>query len=225
MDPVTLAMLLGTGATVAKQLPAILPSKYGAEERNRLEQLLRKQSAGELGLTDDELRIMQNRVGSSITAAGQAAQNERNRLLAGSGVGVGGGAALLQAQLADEQKTRAMTEAGARVEEADMLRRQQQEEDILALRASIADRRANRMAALGNVAATAIEAYNANKPLDKMMASVAQLSPEEQAAFNKKVVDQMSTNMKLTPEKSEQLLQTFQANPELAAYYRTIGGK
>lgn len=220
-------MLLGTGASVAKQLPDLVPTRYQAEEKQRLQTLLKKQQAGDLGLTDEERRLMEGRLTGGITAASEAAANERARFIAGSGTQVGGGQALLQAQLADEQKARAISEANAKIEEANMMKKQQQEEDILALRASIADVRAKRVAALGNVAAGALVAYATNKPLDNMMKQVSQMSPEQLTAFNTGLVQKMSTDLKLPPEKTEQLLQTFSNNPDLASYYlmASRGGK
>lgn len=227
MDPVTLALLLGTGTTAARQLPALLPSSYEAKQKSDLKNLLQKQSAGELGLTDEERRLMESRLMSGVAGASQQAANERARFLAGSGAQVGGGQALLQAQLADEQKTRALAEANAKIEEANLQKKMQQEEQIGALQGLQAERRAQRLGAFGNIIGAGVEAYTSNAPLDKMMSTVKALPPEQQQAFNQALISDLANKQGWSPERTQQVVDTFSQNPELAQYYlmTSRGGK
>ena len=72
MDPITLAILAGTAATAAGQLPQLIPSKFERENKARLEALQRQKKAGTLGLTGQEEALMERRLAGRSQAAGAA---------------------------------------------------------------------------------------------------------------------------------------------------------
>lgn len=141
---------------VASQLPDLLPSKYEREQKKKLEDLKRQQELGTLGLTESERAMLENRLQARSSQAQQQAIQEQQRLLAGGGQALGG-QAMLGSQLAQESAQRAQTEIARTIEEQNIARAREQQDEIAALESAQGEYAATRRAAIGGIAGTTLE--------------------------------------------------------------------
>ena len=141
---------------VATQLPNLLPSKYERDQKKKLEELQRQQELGTLGLTEQERSQLEARLQGRSTAAQQQAIQEQQRLLAGGGMAIGG-QAMLGSQLAQESAQRAQTEIAQSIEDQNIARIREQQDEIAALEAAQGEYQQKRRAAVGGIAGTTLE--------------------------------------------------------------------
>jgi len=215
MDPITLAILTGTAATAAGQLPQLIPSKFERENKARLEALQRQKKAGTLGLTGQEEALMERQLAGRSQAAAQGAEAERNRLLAGSGGAVAGGA-LLGAQLGEEERQRAEERISTEIMSQDIQRKRQQEEEIRALQAAEGQRQAEAQAAAGAIVGAGIEAGASTAAQERLFAL---RKPSEQT------VQAYSKILGVSPDEARGYLEFAAVNPEAFKYQDMIMGK
>jgi hypothetical protein len=217
MDPITLAILAGTAATAAGQLPQLLPSSFERQNKRRLEELQAKEQAGLLGLTEKEQAIMDRKLQGASQAAAMGAESERNRLLAGSG-GVQAGSALLGAQLADEERQRAQERISTEVMAADEARKQQQKQEIAALQAAEGQRQAEAQAAAGAILGAGVEAGITTAAQERLFAGAK--APSTQS------VQALATQLGVSPDEARGYIELSVTNPEIFKYLTALkGGK
>ena len=205
MDPITLAILAGTAATAAGQLPQLIPSKFERENKRRLEALQRQQKAGTLGLTGQEESLMERRLSGRGQAAAMGAEAERNRLLAGSGGAMAGGA-LLGAQLADEERQKVEERISTEIMQADLERKRQQEEEMRALQAAEGQRQAEAQAAAGAIIGSGIEAGATTAAQERLFAAAR--NPSTQS------VQAVSSALGVSPDEARGYIELAATNPE-----------
>jgi hypothetical protein len=213
MDPITLAILAGTAATAAGQLPQLIPSKFERENKRRLEELQRQQKEGTLGLTGQEEALMERRLAGRSQAAAMGAEAERNRLLAGSG-GAQAGGALLGAQLADEERQRAQERISTDIMQADLERKRQQEEEMRALGAAEGQRQAEAQAAAGAILGAGVEAGVTTAAQERLFAGAR--SPSTQS------VQALSTSLGVSPDEARGYIELAATNPEVFKYLTAV---
>lgn len=215
MDPITLSILAGTIGTAAGQLPQLIPTKYDREQKQRLEDLRRKEELGLLGLSEQEEALMGRRLQGRSQAAAQAAEAERNRLLAGSGGATGGGA-LLGAQLAEEERQRAEERISTEIMQADLEKKRRQEDEIRALEAARGERQAQALGAAGAIVGAGIEAGVTTAAQERLFAGAR--SPSQQS------VQSLATTLGVSPEEARGFIELSATNPEVFKYLTAIQG-
>jgi len=139
--------LFETGANVIKA-----GEGFRQTEKERLAELERKAAMGTLGLTSAEEDVLSRQMLSPVQALARQQNIEQRALMAGMGGATGG--AGFQSMLANQEaEQRRIAAAAAKIAEADLLKRQKQEAEILALQQAEDTAKANRRAALlGGVA-------------------------------------------------------------------------
>ena len=139
--------LFETGANVIKA-----GEGFRQTEKERLAELERKAALGTLGLTSAEEEQLSRQILSPAQALARQQAIETRALLAGAG-GASGGAGFQSMLASQEAEQRRIAEAAAKVAEADFIKRQKQEAEILALQQAEDTAKANRRAAiLGGIA-------------------------------------------------------------------------
>lgn len=209
MDPITLAILAGTAGTAVSQLPQLIPTKFEREQKRRLEELQKKEKAGQLGLSAEEEALMSRRFAGATQAAAMGAESERNRLLAGSG-GVTGGTALLGAQLADEERQRSQERIQTEIMAADLEKKRRQEEEIRGLEAARGERQAQALGAAGAILGSGIEAGVTTAAQERLFAGAR--APSQQS------VQALSTTLGVSPDEARGFIELSVTNPEMFRY-------
>lgn len=213
MDPVTLSILAGVGATAASQLPQLIPTSYDREQKKRLAELQRKEELGMLGLTDQERRVLEGRAGGAMQQAQQQAAAQRQQYLAGGGSATGG-QSLLQAQLADEQKRQARERINTEIEAQDLAKQQRQIEEMRALEAARAERKSQAVAAGGAILGAGIEAGVTTSAQERLFAGAKAPSANS--------VQALATTMGITPDEARGFIELGATNPEMFKYLSLI---
>lgn len=213
MDPLTLSILAGVGATAASQLPQLIPTSFDREQKKRMEELKRKEEMGTLGLTDNERRVLENRFGGASRQAGQYAAAERAKYLAGSG-GATGGASLLQAQFADEQRQQAQERINAEIEAKNLEKQRMQTEELRALEAARGERKAKALGAAGAMLGAGIEAGVTTAAQERLFAGARAPSSNS--------VNALAVAMGVSPDEARGFIELAATNPEMMKYLTAI---
>ena len=146
------AITPGLGTTVGAGVGALGGLLMGGEtdaeriQREKLEELQRRQELGQLGLTDEEMNVALGQAQGALSQQQQAQRAQQAGLLATTGVGAG--AALRAGQEEASQARREMADARQRVEQADLKQKQAEEEQITQLAALEQQRAAQEREAL-----------------------------------------------------------------------------
>ena len=150
------------GAAIGAGIGAIGGTIAGAEtegealQRERMEELMRRQELGQLGLTDQEMNVALGQAQGALSQQQRAQRAQQAGLLATTGVGAG--AAMRAGQEEASQQRREMAEARQRVEEADVAQRRAEERELQVLgqleQKRAAEERAAMLDALGTTAST-----------------------------------------------------------------------
>jgi len=152
------------GAGVGALGGALISGETDAErmQRERFEELQRRQELGQLGLTDQEMNVALGRAQGALSQQQQAQRAQQAGLLATTGVGAG--AALRAGQEEASQARREMADARQRVEEADVAQRRAEEEQLVQLGALEQQRAAQeREALISSLGSVGTEAYVAGQ--------------------------------------------------------------
>jgi len=213
MDPVTLSILAGVGATAASQLPQLIPTSYDREQKKRLAELQRKEELGMLGLTDQERRVLEGRAGGAMQQAQQQAAAQRQQYLAGGGSATGG-QSLLQAQLADEQKRQARERINTEIEAQDIAKKQRQVEEMRALEAARGERKAQAVGAAGAIIGSGIEAGVTTSAQERLFAGAR--TPSQNS------VQALATTMGISPDEARGFIELGATNPDMFKYLSLI---
>ena len=136
------------GAGVGALGGALMGGETDAErlQRERFEELQRRQELGQLGLTDQEMNVALGRAQGALSQQQQAQRAQQAGLLATTGVGAG--ATMRAGQEEASQARREMADARQRVEEADVAQRRAEEEQLVQLGALEQQRAAQERAAM-----------------------------------------------------------------------------
>jgi hypothetical protein len=216
MDPITLSILAGVGATAASQLPQLIPTSFDREQKKRMEELKRKEEMGMLGLTDNERRVLENRLGGASRQAGQYAAAQRAGYLAGSG-GATGGASLLQAQLADEQRQQAQERINAEIEAKNLEKQRMQTDELRALEAARGERKAKALGAAGAMLGAGIEAGVTTAAQERLFAGARAPSSNS--------VNALAVAMGVSPDEARGFIELAATNPEMMKYLTAINSE
>lgn len=158
----------GVGTAIGAGIGGIAGLATGGEtdaermQRERMEELMRRQELGQLGMTDQEINVALGQAQGALSQQQQAQRAQQAALLATTGVGAG--ATMRAGQEEASQQRREMAEARQRVEEADIARRRAEEQELQAL-GQLEQRRAEqeRAAMLQAVAAGAGQVQQAKE--------------------------------------------------------------
>jgi hypothetical protein len=127
-------------------------------QRERMEELMRRQELGQLGMTDQEINVALNQAQGALSQQQQAQRAQQAALLATTGVGAG--ATMRAGQEEASQQRREMAEARQRVEEADAVQKRAEEQQLVELTALEQQREAQeREAMLSALTQTAAQLY------------------------------------------------------------------
>ena len=146
------ALAPGVGTAIGAGVGALGGALMGGEtdaermQRERMEELMRRQELGQLGLTDQEINVALGQAQGALSQQQQAQRAQQAGLLATTGVGAG--AAMRAGQEEAAQERREMAEARQRVEEADVAQRRAEEEELVQLGALEQQRAAQEREAL-----------------------------------------------------------------------------
>ncbi len=158
------ALAPGVGTAIGAGVGALGGALMGGEtdaermQRERMEELMRRQELGQLGLTDQEINVALGQAQGALSQQQQAQRAQQAGLLATTGVGAG--AAMRAGQEEAAQERREMAEARQRVEEADVAQRRAEEQQLDALTALEQQRAAQeREALISALGETATQVY------------------------------------------------------------------
>jgi hypothetical protein len=158
------ALAPGVGTAIGAGVGALGGALMGGEtdaermQRERMEELMRRQELGQLGLTDQEMNVALGQAQGALSQQQQAQRAQQAGLLATTGVGAG--AAMRAGQEEAAQERREMAEARQRVEEADVAQRRAEEEQLVQLGALEQQRAAQeREALISALGETATQVY------------------------------------------------------------------
>ena len=216
MDPITLAILAATAGTAASNLPSLLPSKLAKENQRRLEELKKREEAGQLGLTSREEAALTGRLRSGAEAVQEESQNVQQRLLAGGGMATGG-QALQQAGQAAEQAMALETEVAQKVLEADLAERSREEDEMRALEAAAEERRRELVGAVGAIAGAGVEAGFTTSAQQAIIQGQKDISPEKAQA--------LAGQLGVSEEEARGLYELAIQNPEMLKYMTALQSK
>jgi hypothetical protein len=212
-----IAGIAGAAGATINSLPALLPNKYDREQKRRLAALQRQEELGLLGLTEQERSILEGKLAGRADATNQQAAQERNRILAGSGQALGG-QALEQAFLKDNAAAQNQVAVQQAVEEQDILRKNQQIDEMRSLEAGVEQTRKNKVAAVASVAGGALEGTMSMKAQQKLI--------QGQKEASSRSVKSLSATYGISEDEARGLMETSAKNPELLQYLALIkGGK
>jgi hypothetical protein len=210
----------------ASSLPDLIKTSYDRQQLAQLDALQAKKRAGTLGLTEEERRLMESRLSGAAQAQAAASNAQQRSLLAGSGAS--SGAALLGAQQAAEQAAKAREAVAAQVEEKNYLAKQQQLDEMAALQAAIAEKKARQLGALGSILGAGVEAAATTVPQSKFItpsADLQALQGRSDAAVNEQQVISFADKYQLAPDKARTILEAIRNNPELLQTLQAQRGK
>lgn len=213
IGPMGLTGIASIAGGVATQLPDLLPSQYEKSQKKKLEDLQRKQELGLLGLTEQERSVLENKLQSRSQVAAEQSQADINRLLAGGGQALGG-QALLNAQLAAETRQRQESDISKQIEEQNLIKAQQQVDELSALEAAQAETKAKRRAAIGGIAATTLEGA---------LRTAAQTQYIQGArAPNEQTVNSYAKLYGISPDEARGMIEYAAQYPELDFYRQML---
>lgn len=137
MDPVTLALLIGGGLGAVQGIGSSMANNQQQKyNREQLDELMKLQASGGLGLTPDEQRLMDQQLMNPVQAAASQMQTAQQQALAASN---GGASGAQLARLRQEQArtiTGAQQQAASQILAADQARALQQKNEIEARQAA-----------------------------------------------------------------------------------------
>jgi hypothetical protein len=230
MDPLTLSLIAAGGQAIGS-LPDIIPSAAERDQKKELDKLKRRQEQDLLGLTTQERSAIENQLQTKTQSQFDAAQAQRNRLLAG-GMGVGGGDKLLADAAMSEAQGRVAAEAAQQVEMADLARAREEEQMIRDLQATQGEYARARADALASIPTAGIGAYVGQMAPEALLK--AGVGEGRSFAAEAQGIGLMMQEFGLNEGQARQQLNylksanprlyKFYTNPETQAYMSMIGG-
>ena len=217
MDPVTLAILAGAAGTALSNAGS-LAGGIGLQQENkkRLEALKKKEEMGALGLTAQEEASISGRLRGAQKTAQEQSEALQKRLLAGGGMATGG-QALASEAAAQQARMAAESDVAQQVLEADLARKQQQEDEMRALEAAVAERRREAIGAVSAIAGSALEAGLTTSAQQATIQGQKDISPAQVAG--------VAQAFGVDETQARGMIEMGYKNPELAKYmFMTASG-
>lgn len=215
MDPITLAILASTAGATLGNLPALIPSRANRENKKRLEELERREAAGELGLTRKEESAISGRLRSSAAGVQREAEDLQKRLLAGGGVATGGQALAATGQAA-QQRMALESDVQQKILEADLAEKQRELDEKAALQAAVEERRREVVGAVGSIAGAGLEAGLTTSAQQAIIQGQKDISPQ--------AVSGLSQQLGVSEEEARGLYELSLENPEMFKYLTALQG-
>ena len=174
------------GAGVGAIGGALMGGETDAErmQRERMEELMRRQEMGQLGMTDQEINVALNQAQGALSQQQQAQRAQQAGLLATTGVGAG--ASMRAAQEEASQERREMADARQRVEELDVAQKRAEEQELQALGRLEQQRAAQEKEAMLGALQEGITAIDRAKQLDFLQTQAL----DERTQREKRIEDQ-----------------------------------
>ena len=218
MDPVTLAILAGAGGAAIEGAGTLIGgAQLQRENKKRLEALKKKEEMGALGLTAQEEAAIAGRLRGAQKTAQEQTESLQKRLLAGGGMATGG-QALASEAAAQQARMAAESDVAQKILEADLARKQQQEDEMRALEAAVAERRKEAIGAVSAIAGSALEAGLTTSAQQATIQGQRDISPEQVAG----VAQAFGVN----EAQARGMIEMGYKNPELAKFmFMTSAGK
>lgn len=216
MDPVTLAILTGAAGTAISGAGNLIGgASLQAENKRRLEELKRKEEMGALGLTAKEEAAITGRLRSAQEGAIQASEDLQKRLLAGGGMATGG-QALAGQEAATQARMQAESQVAQQVLEQDLARKQAQKDEMRALEAAVAQRRAEAIGAASAIAGAGLEAGLTTAAQQATIQGQKDIAPTQIAA--------LADALDITEEQARGYYELSLRSPETLKYIGLIKG-
>ena len=218
MDPVTLAILAGAAGTALSNVGGLVGgAKLQQENKKRLEALKKKEEMGALGLTAQEEAAISGRLRGAQKTAQEQTESLQKRLLAGGGMATGG-QALASEAAAQQARMAAESDVSQKILEADLARKQQQEDEMRALEAAVAERRREAIGAVSAIAGSALEAGLTTSAQQATIQGQKDISPAQVAG--------VAQAFGVDEAQARGMIEMGYKNPELAKFmFMTAAGK
>lgn len=214
ITPIGTAALIGAGGAALSSLPTLIPNETDRANKKRLALLERKAAANLLGLSTDEVAVLDSRLTARSDQASAVAENQRNALLAKEGVT--GGAALQAAIASDAERSRLEAENSNKIAEADLITKQAQQEEIAALRAAVSERTGQKVAAVTGIAKDAAEAA--------IQTSAQQQYMQGKLKADETAVKLLSSKYNLNEDDARGLYEAVNRNPAVGTLFEAMRG-
>lgn len=215
MSPILIAALAAGAGSALANAGTLMPSDLAKSNKARLEELKRKEEMGALGLTTKEQAAMENRLRGGQQRIADAAQFERERLLAGSG-GAQAGASLAQAAQAEQTQMAMETDIANKVLEQDLLKEAQQVDEMRALEAAVDQRKRELTSAIAGIGGAALQGG--------MTTSAQQAIIQGQKDISPTAVAGLANQLGVSNEEARGLYELSITNPEMFKYLTALQG-
>lgn len=215
MSPILIAALAAGAGSALANAGTLMPSDLAKSNKARLEELKRKEEMGALGLTSKEQAAMENRLRGGQQRIADAAQFERERLLAGSG-GAQAGASLAQAAQAEQTQMAMETDIANKVLEQDLLKEAQQIDEMRALEAAVDQRKRELTSAIAGIGGAALQGGMATSAQQAIIQGQKDISPTAVAG--------LANQLGVSNEEARGLYELSITNPEMFKYLTALQG-
>jgi|DEB0MinimDraft_10_1074344.scaffolds.fasta_scaffold12221_2 hypothetical protein len=215
MSPILIAALAAGAGSALANAGTLMPSDLAKSNKARLEELKRKEEMGALGLTTKEQAAMENRLRGGQQRIADAAQFERERLLAGSG-GAQAGASLAQAAQAEQTQMAMETDIANKVLEQDLLKEAQQVDEMRALEAAVDQRKRELTSAIAGIGGAALQGGMATSAQQAIIQGQKDISPTAVAG--------LANQLGVSNEEARGLYELSITNPEMFKYLTALQG-
>ena len=215
MSPILIAALAAGAGSALANAGTLMPSDLAKSNKARLEELKRKEEMGALGLTSKEQAAMENRLRGGQQRIADAAQFERERLLAGSG-GAQAGATLAQAAQAEQTQMAMETDIANKVLEQDLLKEAQQIDEMRALEAAVDQRKRELTSAIAGIGGAALQGGMATSAQQAVIQGQKDISPTAVAG--------LANQLGVSNEEARGLYELSITNPEMFKYLTALQG-
>jgi len=215
MSPILIAALAAGAGSALANAGTLMPSDLAKSNKARLEELKRKEEMGALGLTTKEQAAMENRLRGGQQRIADAAQFERERLLAGSG-GAQAGASLAQAAQAEQTQMAMESDIANKVLEQDLLKEAQQVDEMRALEAAVDQRKRELTSAIAGIGGAALQGGMATSAQQAIIQGQKDISPTAVAG--------LANQLGVSNEEARGLYELSITNPEMFKYLTALQG-
>ena len=215
MSPILIAALAAGAGSALANAGTLMPSDLAKSNKARLEELKRKEEMGALGLTSKEQAAMENRLRGGQQRIADAAQFERERLLAGSG-GAQAGASLAQAAQAEQTQMAMESDIANKVLEQDLLKEAQQVDEMRALEAAVDQRKRELTSAIAGIGGAALQGGMATSAQQAIIQGQKDISPTAVAG--------LANQLGVSNEEARGLYELSITNPEMFKYLTALQG-
>jgi len=215
MSPILIAALAAGAGSALANAGTLMPSDLAKSNKARLEELKRKEEMGALGLTTKEQAAMENRLRGGQQRIADAAQFERERLLAGSG-GAQAGASLAQAAQAEQTQMAMESDIANKVLEQDLLKEAQQIDEMRALEAAVDQRKRELTSAIAGIGGAALQGGMATSAQQAIIQGQKDISPTAVAG--------LANQLGVSNEEARGLYELSITNPEMFKYLTALQG-